>query len=472
MSAPSQNPIIRYFAEFGVLRDCGKSFWLSALIQILEGLGYASLIHILILYLGKYCGFTDSSSTYWVGMYTLFLSMFVMAVGSVCDIIGLKKTYTIGFAVLILGRVLMGIGTDLGMSFFGMTQSDSSIIVIVGIVLMAFGTAFMSPCLSTSFRRFTTIRARATGFNIWYLAANVGYFFAALAIVDPLRDVFGETNSLIWIVNIGTFCYALAYIFTRLIDEDDYAVPSERLNVEESSNRRPLVLIKEVIRERAFQKLLLFLFLTLGVRLVFTIQFLVMPQYYTRTVGDDFSLGILQSFNPAIIVIGLVAIIPLLNRFSTVNLMISGMTISAFSLVFMAVPAEWYFILPGVDTLPQAYFLAIVIQILVFSFGELLFSPRFTEYVARVAPKDKVASYMSLSGLPMFIAQPINGVIGGLMVSYLCYNGISMKMDTEQISFAESPEMMWLVYLAIATVSPIAIIATRRMFTTADEDVH
>ena len=38
-------------------------------------------------------------------------------------------------------------------------------------------------------------------------------------------------------------------------------------------------------------------------------------------------------------------------------------------------------------------------QILVFAFGELLFSPRFSEYVARVAPKDKVASYMSLAAL-------------------------------------------------------------------------
>ena len=39
--------------------------------------------------------------------------------------------------------------------------------------------------------------------------------------------------------------------------------------------------------------------------------------------------------------------------------------------------------------------------------------------MARVAPKDKVASYMSLAALPMFIAKPINGIIGGLLVAYL-----------------------------------------------------
>ena len=97
--------------------------------------------------------------------------------------------------------------------------------------------------------------------------------------------------------------------------------------------------------------------------------------------------------------------------------MIVGMSISAFSLVFMAIPIEWYYVVPGIETRSQAYLVAIVAQILVFAFGELLFSPRFSEYVARVAPKDKVASYMSLAALPMFIAKPINGIIGGLAVA-------------------------------------------------------
>lgn len=88
-----------------------------------------------------------------------------------------------------------------------------------------------------------------------------------------------------------------------------------------------------------------------------------------------------------------------------------------------------------------------------------------SEYVARVAPKDKVASYMSLAALPMFIAKPINGIIGGLLVAYLCYDGICAKMDTGHIGFWDSPEFMWTIYLAMAVISPIAIIMTRRTIT-------
>ena len=76
----------------------------------------------------------------------------------------------------------------------------------------------------------------------------------------------------------------------------------------------------------------------------------------------------------------------------------------------------------------------------------------------------KVASYMSLSALPMFIAKPINGVVGGLLVSYFCYDGIAAKMDTGHIDFWHSPELMWTLYLIMAVISPVAIILTKDSF--------
>ncbi|MCD7799027.1 MAG: MFS transporter [Akkermansiaceae bacterium] len=468
MSSTSKNPIARYFSEFGILRDCGKDFWLTNFIQFFDGMAYFSLITVFVLFLKNYCGFKDADASYWVGMYTLFLSMFVLAVGAICDIIGLKKTYAIGFAVLILGRVIVGCGTDFGRVCLDMSQEDSRYIVMCGIAVMSFGSAFMSPCISTSIRRFTTLRSRATGFNFYYLFMNIGAILANIVLVDYLRAAFGPDRGLFWIVNFGTLSCVLGFIFTRFVNEDHYAVPEEKVSHQAAAARRPLTLICEVIKERPFQKLIVFLLLTLGVRLVFTLQFLVMPQYYTRMIGDDFGIGLINAINPVIIVLGLVAIIPVLNRFSTVNLMIYGMSISVFSLVFMAIPAEWYLVVPGIETLSQAYYVAIVAQILIFAFGELLFSPRFSEYVARVAPKDKVASYMSLSALPMFIAKPFNGVIGGILVTYLCYDGIAAKMVTGHIDFWSSPEFMWTLYLIMAVISPLAIIFTRSMFVSDD----
>ena len=108
MSAEKQNPIAKYFSEFKVLRECSKDFWYTNFIQFFDGLSYFTLIIVFTLFLKDYCGFNDADAPYWVGMYTLFLSMFVFAVGTICDIIGLKKTYLIGFTLLIGGRLIMG----------------------------------------------------------------------------------------------------------------------------------------------------------------------------------------------------------------------------------------------------------------------------------------------------------------------------------------------------------------------------
>ncbi len=468
-------PLLDYFRAFGILKTCGRNFWLTNCIQFFDGLAYFTLINIFTLYLGKYCGFSDANAVYWVGLYTLFISLFAFACGTVCDIIGLRKTYTIGFLVLICGRIFLGTGTDIG-KMIGLGLADSRFFVMAGIGIMAFGSAFMSPCITTSIRRFSPKAARPTGFNFYYLFMNIGAMLAGFAIVDPLRECAGDVNGCWWVVNLGTCCSVIGFIFTRFVQEDFYADEDEKRLAEEKKNNpeqaptSPLKLIAEVSRETAFRRLLIFLLLTLGVRLVFTLQFMVMPQYYTRTVGDDFKLGIMESLNPIVIVVGLIAIIPILNKFSTVKLMIVGMSISAASLILMAIPAEWYMVLPGVTTVAQGYFIAIVFQILIFAFGELLFSPRFSEYTARVAPHDKVASYMSLSALPMFIAKPINGVIGGLLVSYMCYDGIAAKMDVGCVPFWGSPEAMWFIYLVLAVISPLAIIWTKDRFVSEDPE--
>ena len=59
----------------------------------------------------------------------------------------------------------------------------------------------------------------------------------------------------------------------------------------------PWTIFWEVIQEKPFWRFLLFIFLLLGVRLVFTHQFMVMPKYYTRVMGHDAPIGMLNAIN-------------------------------------------------------------------------------------------------------------------------------------------------------------------------------
>ena len=60
-------------------------------------------------------------------------------------------------------------------------------------------------------------------------------------------------------------------------------------------------------------------------------------------------------------------------------------------------------------TVEQAYLYTIFLQIVVFAVGELIWSPRLSEYTVTIAPKGREGTYMSLAALPMFLAKPLNG---------------------------------------------------------------
>lgn len=453
--------VTNYFSEFKILQNASRDFWLTNAIQFFDGLAYFSMITVLSLYLTTNCGFNDVDSGAWVGIYTLYITAFVFAVGSICDVIGIKRSYFFGIAMLAVARLGLGVAPT-------MLQGDSLQWCVKGlIIVMSLGTAFMSPVTMTSLRRYTSKTTRATGFNVYYLLMNVGAILANALVVDGFRKGFGEVNGNLAIFDFGFLMALASLVCAALLRENNFAEPSERL--EKSADKRPLAIFMEVWKESAFQKLLLFLVLTIGVRLVFTHQFLVMPKYYTRVLYSDFELGLANSINPFIIVVGLILLIPVINRFATVKLIIIGMAVSAASLVVMAVPLDWILAIPGIETVTGAYLFIIVTQIVVFALGELIFSPRFTEYIASVSPPDKVSSYMALSALPTFISKPINGFVSGILISRFCYDGIRPKIETGNVPYSESPEFMWLIYLILAVLSPIAVIALRNFLTRRDE---
>lgn len=71
--------------------------------------------------------------------------------------------------------------------------------VMAGILIMSFGTAFMSPVIQTSIRRFTPLKARSTGFNIYYLLMNISAVIANVFLIE-----FSASTSAPWTAGTGS----------------------------------------------------------------------------------------------------------------------------------------------------------------------------------------------------------------------------------------------------------------------------
>ena len=85
-------------------------------------------------------------------------------------------------------------------------------------------------------------------------------------------------------------------------------------------------------------------------------------------------------------------------KFKPLNAMIGGIFISAIGVGLWFVTQNSMFLF---------------ISIMIFSFGEMASSPKISEYIGRIAPKDKVAMYMGLYYLPIAGGNLFAGILSG-----------------------------------------------------------
>jgi dipeptide/tripeptide permease len=91
-----------------------------------------------------------------------------------------------------------------------------------------------------------------------------------------------------------------------------------------------------------------------------------------------------------------------------------------------------------------------VAGILVFSFGEMMASPKSKEYTGRIAPPEKVALYMGY----FYWCVALGNLFGGILSGQL-YGAFARDM--------QRPDLMWLIFAIIALGSALLILAYDRV---------
>ena len=338
-------------------------------------------------------------------------------------------------------------------------------LVMFMLFFVALGEGLMVPAIYIAVRRYTNKRTSGAGFNFQYLSMNVAAVLAGL-LIEFMRDYFGYLDANIAIMLAGgvfaIICTISAVMLRTNIEIDDEGVihttDTDRYGAESDN---PVSIMFEVMKEPAFWKFMFFLLLLIGVKLVFTHQFMVMPKYYERVMGHDAHIGLLNSINPTIIVLGLILFIPIVHRFKVFNLIIVGTFISALSLVALMIPGKIVGNALG-DTIARGYLYIVLAQIVIFAIGEVIWSPRLSEYTVTIAPKGREGTYMSLAALPMFLAKPLNGFISGRLLNAYCPEDVMDGIVSGSRTFVNGPEMMWTIFAIIAISSPILVLVFRK----------
>ena len=439
-----------------------RELWIVLFAKFLESVGLFSLLYTVVLWLSHDYGFSDVKAGWWVGTFSMCLSLLAFVTGFVADSIGFRTALMIAFGSSTVARAVM--------SF-----SSSSTVAITGLMLLTVGAAAGVPIMNVALRRYTNPKNRSFAFSIYYLSFNIGGAVSGW-LVDRCRNAFrdpateaqifkqvqlpivGETRmsayAMVYLIGFG--CALLAFIVSLFLRKNPPVEDDEpEVHAAGAARRDPLSIAVDVMKEKAFWRFILFMGLLALVKLIFQHYHFTFPKWAIRELGEGFPLGKYQSINPVLIIF----LVPLATIFtrhrSAFNCIVLGSIVSTVSVFLFCLPPYFSFSLFGVK-----WSVTILASLLVLSLGEALWSPRLYEYTAIIAPRGKEASYMGLSSLPYFFAKMIAGPMSGYLLARFCA--------------AEGPRQSWIMWAIIGgmtALGPILIIALRGVIEKKDAPV-
>ncbi|RMF70664.1 MAG: MFS transporter, partial [Acidobacteria bacterium] len=85
--------------------------------------------------------------------------------------------------------------------------------------------------------------------------------------------------------------------------------------------------------------------------------------------------------------------------------------------------------------------------LLVMTFGEAMWQPRFLQYAAEIAPEGRTGIYMGVAQFPWFLTKVVAPLYTGTMMDRFCPPNGPLHTET-----------MWLIFGLIAIVSPVLLV--------------
>ncbi len=441
-SSESQDLTLR--ESLKLLFSASRGFWLVNQINFGDGIAYFGILTLLTRFLGTRLGMSDAVTGVSVSMYTGFVTLFMFGGGFVSDRLGVRRAITWSLVVVGLGRLL------LAGSPFGIDIGISNITAWVGLFAMAIGTGVLQPALYAGIKEYSDPRTATIGFGLLYSIMNLG--IVAETFVSPfirsdatflnigIMEIVGlgwGIDGVYWVVVFITAVLLLIHLsmFTKKVELNDRYVKAE----DEKKTPQNLTFM-ERMKELPFldPHFMFFIFVLLPVRTIFAHDFLTMPDYIFREFPAEVSAKFewIHGLNPLIIVIFVPTIAALTRKKKIIDMMIIGTLITA-SIPFILVPG------PKLWTL--------LTYVVIYSFGEAVWSSRFLEYVANLAPPGRVGAYMGLAGIPWVMAKFTTGFYSGFVLEkFVPENG------------PHDSGTLWLTYACIALMSPIGLLLAKR----------
>jgi len=347
--------------------------------------------------------------------------------GFLIDKIGIKYSLVIGSIFNTVGRIVFALSGTLWMQLLGL---------FVGTTV---GAGLFISALHIGVKRYSgTKPSQTVAFHLLYWAMNIGAIGAMLGTDLALDSTFlWEGYQLLFVLGaVTSMATFVASVFFKEIE----------VKIEKFTFKQYLA----VVREKPFWKLLGFNFCLIPVKAMFRYMDALLPIYLTR-VYPGVSYGAVLAVNPICIIL-LTPIAGLLTKrlHFVYGLVALGSLISALS----PLPAVSWHELSSIITF-----------LVIFTFGEAIYSPKVGQFSLENSPKGKEGIYSGLIPIPYFAGNIVAGSFSGWLLDAYCPDNDSSSSTASGFDpvFAQECSKVWGWIIGTSLLSPIVLILLYRL---------
>jgi dipeptide/tripeptide permease len=410
-----------------------RTFWIANVLELFERFAYYASKAVLAVYVAEAVGLGPERAGFLVGsVFNTLLYFLPLFAGTVVDRYGFKRSLMVCFAVFSMGYFLIGLaGLPAGRPLVEALGANTYI--VIALVVTAVGGSLIKPSIVGTVARTTSEQSKGLGYSIYYMLVNIGGAVGPMLAV-PVRENVGIAYVLV-MSSATTFLLLVAtLIFFKEPERPADSPPPAPMGK----------IVADMFKVFANARFMTFLVIFSGFWAMFWQVFYALP-FYVRDVLQFPRFELIEVVNAWTIIFVTVPATALAKKLAPIRAMTLGFALASVS---------WFVM----GTFPALG--VTILAIVLFGIGESTQAPRYYEYVADLAPKEQVGTYMGFAFLPIAIGTFAAGAIAGPLVAH--YVGVRADgVFTPGPGFAAA-QHMWYWVGGIGVVSTLLMVAYDR----------
>ena len=393
-----------------------RPFWVANVTELFERLSYYAAFASLARYLHEALMFPVQQASSLTGLFGGLVWFMAAFGGTVADRLGFRRALSLAYLILSCSYFLLG---SLGSPWLGPIRDHMPLIVLVSVVLAlpALGIALVKPAVVGTTARASKENVRSIGYSIYYTLVNIGGAAGPYVASWVHRNMSVENVFRVAAGSVFLMFFAVLIFFRE---------PRRSGEVQTASLGQSLKNFGMVLGNPKF---MLFLLIFSGYWIVYWQEFIILPLFVHDYIDPKADTEIMLITGPLLVIALTVLLNLAMQKVAPFRAITLGTLVSAVAWILLIIH-------PSVT---MAYATLAVVAI-----GEIIQSPRYYEYISRLAPSGQQGTYMGFAFLPIGIGSLIAGWFGGKLIHHFG-------------EVTHQPEKMWWAVIAVGVLTALLL---------------